>query len=122
MRLNCLTKLKLKNRKRDKMGLRIAIEKRDMKMLKRVVKEAVSIYGAKAPKKVYVETLHGDLPFEALIDEDSKWKTIEGEYCNIIQAVDNLPKTSDKKIEIAKLIASSAILRNINTKADKGLL
>ena len=101
------------------MSLKLAIQNKDMKELKETVEKSVSIYGAAMPdeSKSMVETVHGEVPVAMLFDEDSKWTVITGEYVRITNAVNALPKCCDLKVETAKIIASSAILRHVTAEA-----
>jgi len=106
------------------MTLRNAIEKRSIKGLVEVVDKAVSIYKAECPKDVSINTAYGAIPSALLIDEESKWQTITAEYVDILNAAERISDTLDKDVEIAKLIATSPILRNVGCKSSKdgGLL
>ena len=108
------------------MSISKAIQTKDFKLLEETVNTAVETYKATMPDEAtsMVETVFGQVPASMLFDEDSKWQTITAEYVKIANAVKNLPKGCDENIEVAKIIAQSAILRHITAKpsAAAGLL
>jgi len=106
------------------MSLSNAIKNKDMVELDKTVKEATKIYAAAKPESVSIDTVHGQLPLNAIFDEDTKWAVITAAYAEIIQAVSKIPATADAVVETAKLIATNAVLRNINepTSTKGGLL
>lgn len=107
------------------MGLGEAIKNRDMDALIKTVNAAVKIYGADAPAALPVETVHGALPFTAVFDEDTKWSVITGAYASIVQASARVAESPAKKVEVAKLIATNPVLRNLSattTPSTDGLL
>jgi hypothetical protein len=107
------------------MSLSESIKNRDMAELVKTVDKAVKIYGADAPAPLPVETVHGALPFTAVFDEETKWSVITGAYAEIVQASARIPEGAPKKVEIAKLIATNPVLRNLTkttAASDDGLL
>ena len=98
-----------------------AIKNQDMEMLTEVVDSQVAIYGAALPDEAnaIVNTVYGDMPISMVFDDDTKWAVITGEYVRIVNAVKALPKGCDEAIEIAKIIANSAILRHITATSTK---
>ena len=108
------------------MSISKAIQTRDFKLLTETVNTAVETYKAAMPdeSQSMVNTVFGDVPASMLFDEDSKWQTVTAEYVKIANAVKNLPKGCDENIEVAKIIAQSAILRHITAtpSAAAGLL
>lgn len=91
-----------------------AIKTQDMEMLTEVVESQIAIYGAALPDeaKAMVNTIHGDMPISMIFDDETKWAVITGEYVRIVNLVKVLPKCVDEKVETAKIIANSAILRH----------
>ena len=96
------------------MSLSNAIKNRDSKELKETVEAAINLYCQKLPDeaRAMVNTIHGDMPISMIFDEDTKWNVITSEYVAICNKVKSLNPDCDKKIETAKLISSSAILRH----------
>lgn len=92
-----------------------AIKKQNMKMLKAVVKQATDTYKSKRPKEPQIDTVYGNLPLSALFDKESKWQIITEAYISILANASNLDPKLDKEVEIAKLIATNPIIRNIVT-------
>ena len=94
-----------------------AIKTQDMAMLTEVVESQVAIYGAALPDedKAMVNTIHGDMPISMIFDDETKWAVITGEYVRIVNAVKALPKGVDEKVETAKIIANSAMLRHVTS-------
>ena len=92
-----------------------AIKNRDLAELKEVVDSQVAIYGAALPDedKAMINTIHGEMPISMIFDDETKWAVITGEYVRIVNAVKALPKCVDEKVETAKIIANSAILRHV---------
>ena len=82
-------------------------------MLKQVVATATKQYKSKRPKEPQVDTAYGDLPLSALYDKKSKWQLITQAYVQILSAVSAIDKKLDREIEIAKLVSTNPILRNI---------
>ena len=97
------------------MSISKAIQEKDFNLLKETVDNAVKIYNAAMPDEAaaMVNTVHGDIPASMLFDDESKWMVITSEYVTIANKVKALPKGVDEKIETAKIIANSAILRHI---------
>ena len=89
----------------------------DLELLKATVEKAVEVYGAALPDeaKAMVNTIHGDMPISMIFDDETKWAVITGEYVRIVNAVKALPKGVDEKVETAKIIANSAILRHVTS-------
>ena len=94
------------------MSLSNAIKNRDSKELKETVEGAINLYNQKLPDEAMVNTIHGDMPISMIFDEDTKWNVITSEYVAICNKVKSLNPDCDQKIETAKLISSSAILRH----------
>ena len=96
-----------------------AIKTQDMAMLTAVVESQIAIYGAALPDedKAMVNTVYGDMPISMIFDDETKWAVITGEYVRIVNAVKALPKCVDEKVETAKIIANSAILRHATSSA-----
>ena len=94
-----------------------AIKTQDMEMLTAVVDSQVKIYGAALPDEAaaMVNTVHGDMPISMIFDDDTKWAVVTGEYIRIVNLVKVLPKCVDEKVETAKIIANSAILRHVTS-------
>jgi ppGpp synthetase/RelA/SpoT-type nucleotidyltranferase len=53
------------------------------------------------------------MPISMIFDDETKWAVITGEYVRIVNEVKALPKGVDEKVETAKIIANSAILRHV---------
>ena len=96
-----------------------AIKTQDMEMLTEVVESQIAIYGAALPDedKAMINTIHGEMPISMIFDDETKWAVITGEYVRIVNAVKALPKCVDEKVETAKIIANSAILRHATSSA-----
>ena len=94
-----------------------AIKTQDLELLKATVEKAVEVYGAALPDeaKAMVNTIHGDMPISMIFDDETKWAVITGEYVRIVNAVKALPKGVDEKVETAKIIANSAMLRHVTS-------
>ena len=94
-----------------------AIKTQDMEMLTAVVESQIAIYGAalQDESKSMVNTIHGDMPISMIFDDETKWAVITGEYVRIVNLVKVLPKCVDEKVETAKIIANSAILRHVTS-------
>ena len=106
------------------MSLKVAIQTRDESLLKDTVAKAVAIYNAKMPEEQNVNTVHGDVPFSMVFDEDTKWNVITAAYVQVVQEVSKVPATLDLDTETAKIIATNAVLRNVGvtTATTGGLL
>jgi len=100
------------------MSIKVAIQNRDEKLLVEDVNKAVEIYASAVPAEVKVNTVFGEVPFSLLVDEDSKWNTITAAYVEVTQKVEALPKGVDRKVEIAKLIATNPVLRNVGSSSN----
>ena len=96
-----------------------AIKTQNMEMLTAVVESQIAIYGAALPDeaKAMVNTIHGDMPISMIFDDETKWAVITGEYVRIVNLVKVLPKCVDEKVETAKIIANSAMLRHVTSSA-----
>lgn len=96
-----------------------AIKTKDMEMLTEVVESQIKVYSAALPDEAsaMVNTVHGDMPISMIFDDETKWAVVTGEYVRIVNAVKALPKGVDEKVETAKIIANSAILRHVTAKA-----
>ena len=96
-----------------------AIKNRDLAELTEVVESQIAIYGAALPDEAnaMVNTVHGDMPISMIFDDETKWAVIAGEYVRIVNAVKALPKGVDEKVETAKIIANSAMLRHITAES-----
>ena len=94
-----------------------AIKTQDMEMLTVVVESQIAIYGAALPDeaKAMVNIIHGDMLILMIFDDETKWAVITGEYVRIVNLVKVLPKCVDEKVETAKIIANSAILRHVTS-------
>ena len=99
------------------MSISKAIKTQDLELLKATVEKAVEVYGAALPDeaKAMVNTIHGDMPISMIFDDETKWAVITGEYVRIVNPVKALPKGVDEKVETAKIIANSAILRHVTS-------
>ena len=99
------------------MSISKAIKTQDLELLKATVEKAVEVYGAALPDeaKAMVNTIHGDMPISMIFDDETKWAVITGEYVRIVNAVKALPKGVDEKVETAKIISNSAILRHVTS-------
>ena len=99
------------------MSISKAIKTQDLELLKATVEKAVKVYGAALPDeaKAMVNTIHGDMPISMIFDDETKWAVITGEYVRIVNAVKALPKGVDEKVETAKIIANSAMLRHVTS-------
>lgn len=106
------------------MSLSKAIQTKDKTLLKQVVADARAIYKAKKPKEPQVETCNGpmDISMAVSIDKKAFWVLAVQAYTEIVNTP--ISKKADKQVEIAKLIATNAILRSItkDPKDNGGLL
>ena len=106
------------------MSLKVSIQTRDEDLLKKTVAKAVKAYKAELPDEQNVCTVHGDVPFSMVFDEDTKWNVITAAYVQVVQAVSRVPANLDLDTETAKIIATNAVLRNVGvtTPTSGGLL
>ena len=94
-----------------------AIKDRDLSAVSIAVGAALDIYNSgETPKAPKIETAFGLMDISMITDEDTLWQVVIPEYTRIVEAVKALPSNTDKKIEAAKLIGQSAVLRNINSQ------
>lgn len=84
-----------------------AIQSKDQEALKEVVDRAKAIYKAAPGEEPIVETVYGELPFSAILDNDTKWELCSIAYAQIITEAKHIPKELDQRVEIAKLIATN---------------
>ena len=99
------------------MSISKAIINKDKHQLKAAVEEAVKIYKAEMPDVPKVETIHGpmDVTMAAAIDEDIYWGEVIRAYYQITTKCESIDKKDDRRVEIAKLVATNAILRNLTS-------
>ncbi len=110
---------------KTKLSLRKALQNKSMEQVTEVVTAAVSVYASALPAvEPEIETAFGSTPVSMLLDKKSKLLAATAEYTVIANAVKQLPEEADRKVEIAKLIASSATLRYLTGegKEDESLL
>ena len=88
-----------------------AIKTQDINGLTEVVDRAVAIYGATQPEEPEVETVYGPTLFSAVIDDESRWQLAALAYVEVITEAKHIPEGCDKKVEVAKLIATHPVLR-----------
>lgn len=99
------------------MNLIEAIKKQSKEGVTAVIERALGKYNAECPAEPTVETAYGETKISMLLDEESKWEVITAEAMDIVRRADNISKDLDKEAEIAKMIATSAILRNVFSEA-----
>jgi hypothetical protein len=88
-----------------------AISKKELKGLKEVVARATKIYNAECGEEPYVNTVYGDLPFSAVLDEETKWQLCAVAYADVLRESKYIEEGLDKRVEVAKLIATNPTLR-----------
>lgn len=107
------------------MSISRAIREKNKKELKETVAKAVKKYNAKKPKVPQVETCNGpmDLTMAVAVDKKQFWVHAIQAYTEIVNTP--IAKGADKEVEIAKAIASNAVLRALvddQDNKDGGLL
>jgi len=118
--------------------MKTAIQNRDMKTLKKLIKEAVKTYkdslknaidndevvtSAGKPQEATVDTVHGEIPLSMVFDEDSKWDVITGAYVGVLSEVAEYQKSNPSQEElhnfVAKTIATNSVFRTLASKSKK---
>lgn len=99
------------------MNLIEAIKAKSKEGVTAVVERALGKYKAECPAEPCVETAYGETKISMLLDDDSKWEVVTAEAMDIVRRADNISDNLDKEAEIAKMIATSAILRNVFSEA-----
>ena len=98
-----------------------AIATQSIEMLRSVVASALEIYSSKLGAEPKIETANGEMPISAVFDETTKWAAVAAQYAEIVSAVERMPKSADKSVEIAKLISTNQVLRHLTeTKTSAG--
>ena len=102
------------------MGLLEEARKGNLQEVKNIVEAAVRVYPVDCPEEPEVDTAYGVLPLSAL-DKKSKKQMVLACAIDIVQRAKNVVGNQD--IEIAKLIATSPVLRTFdNSTKLPGLL
>ena len=106
------------------MSISKAIKNKDTNLLSETVAKAMKVYNASKPAEPTVPDMEGiEVPFSMVWDNKTKWQLVRSEYSKIANAMANLPKAVDRKVEEAKLIAANPYFRHMSTKAKtEGLL
>jgi len=97
------------------------ISAKDLDGLKEVVARATKIYGAAAGEEPNIETVHGELPFSAILDEETKWELCAYAYAEVLTASKYIAEEADQRVEVAKLIATNATLRAMTGDTSNGI-
>lgn len=98
-----------------------AISTKDLAGLKEVVARATEIYSATAGNEPTVETVYGELPFSAILDIETKWELCACAYAEVLTASRYISEDADKKVEVAKLIATNPTLRAMTGEASNDI-
>lgn len=99
------------------MNLVQAIKEKNKDAVNGVIERALAKYNAKCPEEPTVETAYGETKISMLLDDDSKWEVATAATMDIVRRSDNIADDLDKELEIAKMISTNAVLRNIFTEA-----
>jgi hypothetical protein len=94
--------------KRTNMKLIEAVRKKDKAAVKKIVDKAVKVYQAAEPEPQIVDTVYGDLDVR-MLDKKSKWQVANTALVDIMNAVKCIPEGADRKVETAKIIATSQL-------------
>ena len=105
------------------MSVTSAIKNGSISEIVEAVEAAVKVYPAAKPSVPTINTAFGDMKLDnAMLDDESRILEATKAAAYIAIAVERLPDDATKEIEIAKLIASNATLRNIGAATSGGLL
>ena len=88
-----------------------AIQTKDLTGLTEVVARAAKIYNGSSLIEPDVETVYGNLPFSAVLDEETRWQLCAIAYSEILTLMSMIPAEADAKVEAAKLITTNATLQ-----------
>jgi len=107
------------------MSISKAIREKNKQLLRETVAKAVKKYNAAKPEVPQVETCNGpmDLTMAVAVDKKQFWVHAIQAYTEIVNTP--IAKGDDKEVEVAKSIASNAVLRALADKPenkDGGLL
>ncbi len=95
-----------------------AVRRKDKDAVLKIVNKAVKVYQAAEPEAKTTNTVYGDLDVR-MLDKKSKWQIANAELVRIMNAVKCIPDGADKKVETAKIIATSQ-LRVLFNDIDSG--
>ncbi|MEA1999274.1 MAG: hypothetical protein U9N61_08135 [Euryarchaeota archaeon] len=107
----------------SKVSLTQAVRNESVEEIVAAVNAAVSVYAAPQPPVPTINTAFGSMRLDnAMVDNDTKIVVAGTEVAHISIAAEALPDDGVKEIEIAKLIATNPLLRNLEATATGGLL
>ena len=96
------------------MTLSNAIKGKDLEGLKTAMANAMGIYKAGEPTDYTIDTVYGEISLASgLLDEATLWELAMGELVGILTKASSIPDNADKRVEVAKLITSNAVLRGM---------
>jgi predicted Zn-dependent protease len=85
-----------------------AVRKKDKAAIQKIVNKAVKVYQASEPEPETANTVFGELDVR-MLDKKSKWQIANATLVNIMNAVKCIPEGADRKVETAKIIATSQL-------------
>ena len=95
-----------------------AVRQRNKKAVQDIIAKAVKVYDSAEPVAHQANTVYGDMDVR-MLDKKSKWQIADATLASIMRDTQCISDKADRKVETAKLIATSQ-LRILFNDIDSG--